>query len=538
MNRYFKAGAGAIAIATFAMTGWTFAAPAAPTSSAVRFPSGFTSPIFVGSAMVYDPAAPATTAAPTTAAPTTAAPTTAAPTTATPTTATPTTATPTTATPTTAAPTTAAPTTAAPTTAAPTTTRPAAAGAAGCGLTSAAFCATFDAPKNGGTQTGDLDPTLWGVSRVADVNPGQSANGVVASHLVGCGSTTASPPPGDVRICNGQLLEAVNDGGGVTNMNIYPKQPFNFAGRTGTVTFDLSADSGGTHAAWPEFVITDKPVPGVRRQISMQPVPHAPNSVGFALDTGCSGQDNTTGVGVIFTTVNGQYTEVQGSRPNCITKGSSASMNHFEVRVSQSHIEVWGTDAGSKTLKQLAVENVNLNFTQGLVWMDDVHYNARKAVEPCACGTQFDHTFAWDNLGFDGPKTYRDLGFDVPLANVSGGRSINGDAEVQEGYQVGTGPQTFTVTGVKSVQTPTAAQVVLNAYSFNHTHPTVSVNGNAPIATTWAATDDGYMWRSMTIPVPLAQVHDGSNTLTFASADGSTIIANVSLILVAAAPVP
>jgi hypothetical protein len=43
---------------------------------------------------------------------------------------------------------------------------------------------------------------------------------------------------------------------------------------------------------------------------------------------------------------------------------------------------------------------------------------------------------------------------------------------------------------------------------------------------------------SMAIPVPLNQIHDGTNTLTFKSGNGSTTIANISIILVAAAPVP
>ena len=42
---------------------------------------------------------------------------------------------------------------------------------------------------------------------------------------------------------------------------MYPKQPFDFAGKTGTVSFDVSNDTQGTHAAWPEFWLTDIPVP-------------------------------------------------------------------------------------------------------------------------------------------------------------------------------------------------------------------------------------------------------------------------------------
>jgi hypothetical protein len=170
--------------------------------------------------------------------------------------------------------------------------------------------------------------------------------------------------------------------------------------------------------------------------------------------------------------------------------------------------------------------------------MNDVHYNARKAVEPCACGTQWNHTFVWDNLGFDGPKTYRDLGFDVPDANVPGQDSSAGDATRRVGFQIGTGPVTLSVSGVHSNQTPTAAQVVLNTYSFGTVLPSVSVNDGPWIDTAWPSDGQTFLWRTLSIPVPVAEVHDGANTLTFKSGDGSTVIANISLILVAASSVP
>ena len=42
---------------------------------------------------------------------------------------------------------------------------------------------------------------------------------------------------------------------------MYPKQPFDIAGRTGTIAFDVSDDSHGNHRAWPELWYTDQPVP-------------------------------------------------------------------------------------------------------------------------------------------------------------------------------------------------------------------------------------------------------------------------------------
>ncbi len=391
-----------------------------------------------------------------------------------------------------------------------------------------------------GTRTGDLDPVLWGVSRVGNVNPGQQMfNDMPRVSMAGCGSTDWTYTPNDVRICNGKMFETVNDGGGVVNLNTYPKQPFDFAGRTGKVTFDVSADSDGSHGAWPEFVITDKPVPGVRRSISGGTPAAAANSIGFSLDGCSSGPGGNTGVGTIFVTKNNVYSEPAFNGVGCVTKGSFAAMNHFEVRLSQNRMEVWGTDAGSSALKQLAVaDNLGLTFTKGLVWLDDVHYNARKSIEPCECGTQYNHTFAWDNLGFDGPKTYRDLGFDVPDANVAGGKSAVGEDTRRVGYSVGSSPVTFSVTGVHHDQPPTGALVVYNAWSMDTVNPSISLNGGAWIDTPWIFDDEAWGWRSLSLPVDLNQIHDGTNTIAFKSSGNGTVVANISIIIVAGAPVP
>ena len=425
------------------------------------------------------------------------------------------------------------------TTTQPATTTTVPSGATACGLVNPAFCETFDAPAGNGGKTGDLDPVLWGVSRVGDINPSSILNQISYTSMAGCGTTAFVAAPDDVRICNGQMFETVNDGGGVSSLHTYPKQPFNFAGRTGKVTFDVSADSGGTHAAWPEFFITDKPVPGMRGSISGGVPPMSHNSVGFMLAGGCGSNENLTSVSAFFFSKNGTYSEQYITPDGCITKGSAAAMNHIEVRVSVDRIEVWGTDAGATTLKLLAhMDNIGLTFTQGLVWLNDVHYNARKAIEPCSCGPQWNHTFVWDNLGFDGPKTYRDLGFDAPDKNVEGGTSGAGDRTQTLGWLIRDNP-TLTVTGVNRVQAPTGALVVFNAYSFADVTPEVSVNGGPFIPVTERPTDNiQYSWRTFSIPVPVSSVVDGTNTLTFRSTEWSATVTNVSIILVAGAPVP
>ena len=65
----------------------------------------------------------------------------------------------------------------------------------------------------------------------------------------------------DVQICNGQVVESVNDSSNQTVLAMYPRQPFDFAGRTGVVEFDVSNNTQGPHGAWPAFALTDQPVP-------------------------------------------------------------------------------------------------------------------------------------------------------------------------------------------------------------------------------------------------------------------------------------
>src|SRR5262249_25619895 len=112
------------------------------------------------------------------------------------------------------------------------------------GDTAPIFCDTFDTKNPGiASRTGDLDPNVWGVSRATgNVNFGQGQYNNWASTLIQkCdGTISRVTPPNDVIICNGQLRQASNDNGTVTVMAMYAKQPFDFAGRTGTVSFDVS----------------------------------------------------------------------------------------------------------------------------------------------------------------------------------------------------------------------------------------------------------------------------------------------------------
>ena len=400
-------------------------------------------------------------------------------------------------------------------------------GSVGCGLAAPAFCETFSIAKpDSVSRTGDLDETLWGVSRLGKFDSWSSATLNGRSVL----------PPNDVRIIDGQLVEAANDDEYQTTLAMYPKQPFDFAGRTGVVTFDVSANSEGIHAAWPEFWITDQPVPAPHGTLSAQDT-FGRNSVGFSIAAQCSGpgagQTGGTspyvGIDRIMTTRDYQFNEVTPTSAGCVKKATGTSLNHFEVRISDSRIEVWGTDAGSTTLRLLSFADVSMPLTKGLVWLEDIHYNAGKF------DSQRNHQFVWDNVGFDGPKTYRDYTYDVP-DNLA---PIGGD-QVHLSYELGREAISFTLRGVAPQHAPSAAYVLLNYVQFEDDPPPieVSVNGGPWHAqpSPWSS---GYTWRTIAIEVDLADVRVGDNTIRLRKVSGSrTEVANINLLLVNAAAVP
>ena len=138
-----------------------------------------------------------------------------------------------------------------------------------------------------------------------------------------------------------------------------------------------------------------------------------------------------------------------------------------------------------------------------------------------------------DNLGFDGPTPYRDLTFDVPDSGLpaDGGRR-------ELGYRVGTAGRTFQVAGVYWSQTPTTALVLMNWQSqIPMTVPSVSVNGGPWHDTAWPFDPTTFGWRTIAVPVPLSEVHAGTNTITLKS-PVDIVVSNINLGLIVAAPVP
>jgi hypothetical protein len=417
-----------------------------------------------------------------------------------------------------------------------------------CGMTDPAFCDTFSQPAGTGNRAGQLNGTIWGASRATgNNNPSQGeVDAWSPTQLAGCGGPLNVQPDNDIIVCNGQVREATNDNETVTALAMYPKQPFDFTNRTGIVTFDVSNDTQGSHAAWPEFWLTDKPIPAPFTHFgTWMAVPQhgfglrfyssqVPNK-GALLAPACPNDGNTrwtVGSAVVVRNYVVDDQDNNGATKvtplDCVTasSGPNGGLNHIQLNISQSQIDIYATDAGTTgPLHHIGVvQNANLTLTHGLIWLLDAHYNGGKF------NSQAVHTFSWANVGFDGPSLARDLAFDVP-----DNQHVNGDGTINLGWQVNpSSPPALTVTGVSNIQAAQAALLTANVsvptapVTFNYT-----VNGHAHTQA-WPFPDTASLsWRSVALPVPLSDIVAGTNMLTL-SATQPIQVANVDLILVGA----
>lgn len=427
------------------------------------------------------------------------------------------------------------------------------------------FCETFDAPAGiAGTRAGDLNPNVWGVSRqiASGTNFGQGQyNMWNATQIVMCDGTTPTVnAPSDIVICNGQLREASddnNDGGfddgTVTSLAMYPKQPFDFAGRTGTVSFDVSNDAG-PHGAWPEFWLSDTPAPDPFNHFdSWQSV--TANGIGIRFDNvapigqggECGNNNNLTKLRVTVDSAavvrNYVLDDTLGYGPgivkmqplDCVIESTGpGQFNHFELRISASQIDVYGTDAGvaatTATLRHIAViTNVGATFTRGLIWLEDVHYNGDKILDPTRASQRV-HTFSWDNVAFDGPFTDRDFSYDAPdntLKGTNGAFSLGKFASANQ-YT------TWSVPNVPANPNPGAVKVLFNFNNSNMgTNPTVlNVKLNGVLTTMpWPYPDESITTpRTIAVVVPVTALVAGTNTIQL-GADQPEAFYNVDLVL-------
>ena len=441
-----------------------------------------------------------------------------------------------------------------------------------------AFCETFDQPSPVTNRSGEMNGDLWGVQRIGGtVNYGQPFAWPNATVNV-CGTESAAHAETDLRICSGQLRDGTNDNlsgnfdaGGPIALTMYAKQPFDFAGRTGTISFDVTNDSFGTHAVWPELWVTDEPVPAPWIHFGSF-ISHPRHGLAVRLGSAASNAGNNQGECptnanldkwrwtvdsaaiirdfVMEDTVSKGAADCLGAETcfrgnlevkilDCVTEpdGPDGGFNHVEVKINQQQIDVYATDAGTTApLKHIAsITGANLSFTNGVVWIDDAHYNADKG--PSGFPSQRVHTFAWDNIAFDGPLQARHLSFDVldSMAPIDPQSGIGTNGVYLGWGSSQTQPVTLTTLPMKA-ESIAAASGALLLFNFWVRDPatytfTYSINGHAHTYA-WPYPDtQGNTVRTLAIPVSLDELIAGPNTVTLGLANTPANWAHVNIAL-------
>lgn len=464
-------------------------------------------------------------------------------------------------------------------------------GGPGCGLTQAAFCETFD---EGASETqgrgGDLDPKKWTLARLAP--PDLSGFGPVADPVrIGpipvCKSSLSQGsvyPPYDTLICdpdangNRQLMTAavVQNYG---NNSYMIEQPFDFAGRTGKIVFDVEAYYQAGLGAYPAIDITEDPVPAPTFQefhnFEAGPIPR--NGVMLKIADGCNTSSNGSYGSMarlanlvvydnyLMTIVTPSF---QVADAECMNV-KQGFLNHIEIDISQTHIDVYGSDYSADGInfpasRLIYSADISVPFSRGYIHMAARNHATIKY------GYGPDGTIHWDNIGFDGPVVPASRFYEVADNSTMGTYSnYEGAAIMNLGYLLRDGTtgapagmydpiillpplqiQAVSITGA------TTAQLSMNAF-FN----TVSHTADA----TWGLVYrfNGGTWRThnltpaelaeinytpplnpdpgpagnvlLLFDVPLTDLINGINTVEFrvvnAPQDYPPVVANIDLIL-------
>lgn len=421
--------------------------------------------------------------------------------------------------------------------------------AGACGLGQPVFCDTFDAPYTSGVKgrTGQLDPSRWTVARLTQlVNPAQGQlNEFLPSAAVRCKTGTITVvPPNDYFLCGVEsgesehFMEAFDDGGGYVWNDAMALQPFDFAGRTGTIAFDVDAKTGDAHANWVEVWITQEPSPGVHSGTPGSNA-YSRNGIGFRFAASCDSPEQLMRV----YSVDFQRNFTDDERLDHVTdfpcvQTMDDMKNHIEIRINQSSFEVWASDASMTNPVGTNFRRIDhmtmpapLGFTRGYVHLQHAQYNAGKEGLPSA------NTYHWDNVGFDGPMLAPMVAYNVPDA-LTPGRDAG---SVNLAYNV-------TPQGMSSSSAPVNSFSLPNVNLTGASGGWLSLNGewqtNIPIkyrfnssawrsfAPAWAFSAG--LWHTLSIPVALADLVSGNNTLQLGVDSSSLVVANISLELVGA----
>jgi hypothetical protein len=432
-------------------------------------------------------------------------------------------------------------------------------GPPGCGLPEAAFCETFDAPAAKTGRAGELDATRFSAARMCNIG-GPSWD----DEAVAIGPATVPPcraglpaqafPSSDALICDGTaevqsahamvLVAAQNYG-----QNSYRiRQPFDFTGRTGTIVFDAEGDNIGLQG-WISVEVTEDPTPGpsftLQENWENGAIPR--NAVEVQLAHNC-GADHV-GISDLLVYEDFHQTAVFSAGPDC-APAVPGRLNHFEVRISTDHIEVWATPASANGLDfepavLIGAADISLPFSRGYVHLTTHNHASLKYSD----NTVDAWVARWDNVGFDGPAItsgWREYEAPDALTTTTTGK-------VNIAYRLGdaaSGPaQTIEIEGVDTSGV-TGARLALENWTLHMDgSPPLSelalnyrLNGKAWKARKLTASElqmaidlPNAGTRSLMLDVDVGDLVDGTNTLELTTSNAGPQLApvahNIDLVL-------
>jgi hypothetical protein len=446
----------------------------------------------------------------------------------------------------------------------------------GCGFPLAAFCDTFDAPSANKGRAGELDVSKWSAGRMKPQGPtgGGLAIGISKATVSGCraGLRAEVFPDGDTLVCDpspsiasNHLLVAV--GAQNYGQNSYRiRQPFDFAGRTGKISFDAEAYVISGLLGYISVAVTQDPMSipsygaGAKGTSNDEGAIIPRNGFEVVMQNTCGGWFPPPVVGMrmfnVFHDSVPTYT-TPPDPPVCVST-AEGKLNHFEIEVAEDKVTVSASpvSADGKTfgaLKQLYTAAVKLGFSRGYVIISVHNHATIKYSHDNGFGAThpYDSWIArWDNVGFDGPVIDETREYEAPDSLTMG--MDNAQPVTNVGYRVAdsamgpSGSLKFhgvDLDGVKS------ARLALSTWYLNSPFDAVSKfvlhyrwNGgmwrdrpvNAEeIATLTSGNNQGAI--AQTIDLVLSDLKSGDNTLEFTTTNVPQnyppAVANVDLVL-------
>ena len=336
----------------------------------------------------------------------------------------------------------------------------------------------------------------------------------------------------DSFICGQQFgesnhwMEGMADGGAYVLNSLRARQPFDFAGRTGNVVFDVDAKTEGSHSFWPEVWLTDEPVQGPHQDFPGTHM-YPRNGIEFLFNAdwcpGATQSHNALRQIVVFN--NYQPTIYDFLYSPCFTTQDDMA-NHFALQISSNHIDVWASDAGGGNFQKVVGTDVaTLPLTRGYLSFQHAQYAADKF------NSTDTMTYHWHALGFDGPVLPADRGYEVRDALQK-----QPDGTINLGYQTPT--TTFSLPNVDLTHVA-KAYLTYDVYWFSSPKTLKATINGVDRAVSDPNPDwqrfGSYQWRYIVQPVALSDLHPGTNTVAIKNtgcSDQCPTVANIDLELV------